>query len=307
MPSNVNWLDERSILCCVTCGCQIIDSGSFCSNCETPIQVSRSVFNRNTQSRLISVLGASGAGKTVYLGMLLDMLSKGINGLRGLPNGAFSLGVQELTIGALERRRFPEKTPSEADHWQWVHCETYHEQCPKHRVDLITPDLAGEALAIELEKSNTYPTIRTMLKNVEGVIILFDSKQVRDAARTEDIFGVKLASYLADVNTRPKKERRKRIRLPLSFVFTKSDCCPEVTENVDKFAQSHLPGLYQFCSQRFEYFNFFSTSVVGGSVTTVDRNGGELHTPLHIQPRGVIEPFTWVMKQMDQKLWRKYL
>jgi len=252
-------------------------------------------------------LGASGAGKTVYLGMLLDMLSKGVNGLRGLPNGAFSLGVQEQTIGALERRRFPEKTPSEADHWQWVHCETFDEAKPKRRIDLITPDLAGEALAIELEKSNTFPTIRTMLKNVNGVIILFDSQQVRDASRAEDIFGVKLVSYLSDINTQTPKERRRKIRLPMSFVFTKSDRCPEVDHDVNKFAESHLPGLTQFCKQRFQDYRFFSTSVVGGSMTTHDRYGSQIQIPLHVQPHGVIEPLQWIMKQMDQRLWRKFL
>ncbi len=302
----LGWMDERSILHCITCGSQIIDSGSYCTTCETPIQVSRSVSNRNSPSRLISVLGASGAGKTVYLGMLLDMLSKGASGLRGLPNGAFSLGVQEQTIGAMENRRFPDKTPSEADHWQWVHCETYDEKYPKKRIDLITPDLAGEALALELEKSNTFPTIRTMLKNVRGVLILFDSERVRDAARSEDIFGVKLVSYLADINTRPAKERRKKIRLPISFVLTKSDTCPDAAEDPQHFAKTHLPGLIQFCEQRFSTFQFFGASVVGSSTMANDAYGAGIQIPLHVQPRGIVEPLQWVMKQMDNKIWKQW-
>ncbi len=300
----INWMDERSILHCITCGAQIIDSGTYCTSCETPIQVSRSVANRNTPARLISVLGASGAGKTVYLGMLLDMLNKGTGGLRGLPNGAFSLGVQEQTITALENRRFPEKTPSEADHWQWVHCETFDEKSPKRKIDLITPDLAGEALALELEKSNTFPTIRTMLRNVEGVVILFDSERVKVAPRSEDIFGVKLVSYLADVNQRPTKERRNKIRLPMSFVFTKADVCADAEDDPQHFAKTHLPGLLQFCERRFERFEFFAASVVGGSTALTDNYGAQIQIPLHVQPRCIVEPLHWVMRQMDKRLWK---
>jgi len=159
---------------------------------------------------------------------------------------------------------------------------------------------------LEMEKSNTFPTIRTMLKNVEGVIVLFDSERVRDASRSEDIFGVKLVSYLADINTRPAKERRTKIRLPVAFVMTKADECPDAESDVEKFARNHLGGLAQFCEQRFEFFKFFSASVVNGSIETTDRVGARIRAPLHVQPRGVVEPLKWVMKQMDHRMWRKW-
>ena len=178
---------------CACCGEETVNRGGYCGFCYVPLEVSRSVESRGEPAKFISVLGASGAGKTVYLGFLLDILTKGTRDLRGLPNGAFSVAVQQQTITALQHRRFPEKTPSESDSWQWVHCEITQKKKPKEFFDLVTPDFAGEAIAMEIERPKSYPTIRTVARKSEALLILFDSQRVRDAGRDEDFFGMKLA------------------------------------------------------------------------------------------------------------------
>ncbi len=298
------WYDLQTDLFCVTCGTQLVESGLGCPRCHTPIQVSKSVSQVGNDTKLISVLGASGAGKTVYLGMLLDMLDKGFHGMRGLPNGAFSLAVQEQTIGALENRRFPEKTPSEPDKWNWVHCEAFSERKPKRRVEIVTPDVAGEVVALELEQTGASSTIRSLVLNSRGMIVLMDSSRIRDDARCEDMFGVKLATYVASLHTRQQNERRKKVRVPMAFVLTKSDVCSEAEQDANKFAAANLPGLTQLCQQRFQSFAFFSASVVGASMEAFDSFGGRFQVPLHVQPRGIVEPLDWIIACLEKK-WRR--
>lgn len=296
-----NWLSD---LYCVTCHSQLIASGRTCPTCQTPMEVSKSFRNQGYGGKLVSVLGASSAGKTVYLGMLLDMLSKGSDGLRGIPNGSFSMEIQDQTISAFEKRRFPEKTPSEVDKWNWVHCEAFDERKPKRRVEIITPDVAGEVLALELENPNSSTAVRSLISNSNGMIVLLDSLQIREDARSVDVFGTKLAAYIADLHTRQINERRKKVRLPIAFVLTKTDGCHEAVTDVDSFSKSNLPGLVHYCEQRMSAFDFFSASVVASTMNVVDSRGIEYQAPLHIQPRGIVEPLEWILCQLEKK-WRR--
>ena len=301
MKTATNWYEDANCLECITCGSKLLNSGNSCSKCMTPLDVSRTVSERGKAGSIISVLGASGAGKTVYLGMLLDMLSKGWHDLQGLPNGAFSMAVQEQTIGALESRRFPEKTSSEPDRWNWVHCEATNDRRRKRSVDIITPDLAGEALALELDNANSNATIRALIDKSAGMILLFDSKRVRDAGRTEDLFGMKLLTYIASLHSRTKKERRRKIRIPISVVMTKSDECPEAMVDARGFVAENMPGMMRQCKQRFAFCSYFAASVVGSSIASTDQYGAEISIPLHIQPAGIVEPLEWIMSNLDRR------
>src|SRR3954452_14211455 len=97
--------------------------GDPCGNCYAPASVIESIVTSERVPRFIGVLGPTGVGKTVYLGMLLDMLARGVGGLNGMARSPFSLALHRSLILSLEKQRFPDKTPSEPDRWQWVHCE----------------------------------------------------------------------------------------------------------------------------------------------------------------------------------------
>ncbi len=298
---------DRWELYCVVCDTVVLESGRRCPNCRTPIAVSKSVMQRNNRSsRLFSVLGSSGAGKTVYLGVLLDMLSKGTHGMRGIPNGAFSLEVQDQTIAALEKRRFPEKTPSETDRWKWIHCEAFFQRKEKQKIDLITPDVAGEVLAQEIDHKGSCSTINNLTHNSSAILVLLDSTRVRDHSRAEDTFALKLISYIAQQQTREHDERRKHVRLPVAFVLTKTDVCPEAESNTAAFVETNLPGLHEMCKQRFQSYEFFPASVVGTTLEHENQDGSCTHVPLHVQPRGIIEPLQWALGILDKK-WRRFM
>jgi hypothetical protein len=149
--SNPYWNDYRvaSGSACPLCGCSTLE-GNPCSTCYLPFKVIESIRSRSCPPRFVGVLGPTGVGKTVYLGMLMDLLARGVCGLQGLAHSPFSLTLHRNLILALERQRFPEKTPVESDRWDWVHCEV-HSAKSKTPYDIVTPDVAGEAVMGELE------------------------------------------------------------------------------------------------------------------------------------------------------------
>ncbi len=285
-------------IACACCERSFSQQNLYCPTCHAPAEVSSVVRERGTPPRFLTLLGPSGAGKTVYLGMLLDMLAQGTCSLRGLPNGPFSLAVQQETIRALEKQRFPEKTPSEADQWRWVHCEVAPAKRPKRIVDIVTPDLAGEAIALELERENTFPVIRSVIGKSGGLLVLFDSAQAREDGRTEDIFAMKLVSYLANTFRAEGPLSWRKSRIPIAIIYTKADSCPEAMEDPHGFAKATMPGLVQGCERHFGKYQFFASGVVGSYALGVDGYGRRQHMPLHVEPRGIIEPLEWLMEQI---------
>jgi hypothetical protein len=246
----------------------------------------------------ISVLGASNAGKTVYLGLLLDLLSSPSSPIAGAARGPFSITLQEQVVTALQRRRFPAKTPTESDAWNWLHCEVADRQAKKaKRFEFITPDVAGEALAAELHQSGLYPAIKHVISRSRGFLLLCDSEQVRDAGAQEDLFAVKLASYITQLHQHRDRSKRSAAQPSVAVVFTKSDTSPEAELAPDRFAANNMPRLVDFCQRNFGSHKFFATSVVGSSCLIGDDITGYQQIPLHIEPRGVIEPLQWVIGQ----------
>ena len=283
---------------CVCCAHRLSDRDQFCPECQTPASLSLTVISRGEPQNFVSVLGASNAGKTVYLGLLLDILSKGPEEFRGMATSAFSVDLQEQVITALERRTFPEKTPSEADEWKWLHCEISMAQKKSTRhVDLISPDFAGEAIAMEVNHAGTYPAIQHVVGLSSGLLILCDSMRVRDEGSAEDLFGMKLASYIAQLHGLSSNGRSSCGGPAVAVVFTKCDGCPEAVEDPAQFAANNTPRLYEFCRRTFASHSFFAASVAGSSGVLCDQSGLQSRIPFHVQPRGVIEPLRWIVGQ----------
>src|SRR3954452_24998354 len=129
---------------CPLCGGHPCYVNEPCGHCYAPTEVIRSISSRDHAPRFVGIVGPSGVGKTVYLGMLLDMLMRGAGGLRGMPHGSFSMSLHRNVILALERQRFPAKTPAEPDRWDWVHCEVGSDGKRAPAIDIVTPDVAGD-------------------------------------------------------------------------------------------------------------------------------------------------------------------
>lgn len=284
---------------CVCCHQPFAKSDEFCRECQTPTSLSHTVAERSGGQNFVSVLGASNAGKTVYLGLLLDILSKGSEAFRGMPSNATSIELQEQVVTALERRSFPEKTPSEADAWKWMHCQvSLAKKKVTEEVDLISPDFAGEAIAMEIQRAGMYPAIQHVVRKSVGLMILCDSMRVRDEGSGEDLFAMKLASYIAERHGLASNRAGGRNRPAgpaIAIVFTKCDGCPEALEDASTFAANNTPRLFEYCRRTFPRHEYFAASVAGSSGMLVDTRGLRNQVPFHIQPRGVVEPLQWIV------------
>jgi hypothetical protein len=242
--------------------------------------------------RMLAAIGPSGAGKTVYLGMLIDMLSRQDENMQLLARGAFSIKLQQSAMASLGRCEFPQKTPNEPDRWNWVHCQVLRRKA--RPAELIMPDMAGEALLEEVEHPNTYPVIRSFLGKCSGVLVLVDAPRVEAGESDEDFHTMKLISYLCELSADKKTGWPAR---PVALVFTKADQCENCFDDPQAFAQRHTPGLAQQCHERLHRHSYFAVGVAGACGFR-NESHGRVHVPLRIEPRGIIEPFKWLLDEL---------
>lgn len=278
---------------CYICGEGNTFDAELCRRCFAPMGLAHQAETQKIGPRILGALGASGVGKTVYLGMLIDMLARQPGSLQLSARGAFSISLPQLTASSLVRGEFPAKTPNEPDRWNWVHCQVRSSKL-KNVAELVMPDLAGEALAAEIEHPRSYHVIRSMLTKCAGVLVLIDAAKTRGGALDQDFFSMKLLSYLSELDRDPKQGWRHR---PVGVVFSKADECEECFCDPAGYAQKHAPGLWQGCQERLKNVRFFAAGVAGACAFRQGREG-RTRVPLRIEPRGVIEPFEWLVSQL---------
>ncbi|MDX1964612.1 MAG: hypothetical protein SFX18_15785 [Pirellulales bacterium] len=281
--------------------CYICEEGNsfdaeLCRYCFAPMALAHQVNVQQIRPQMLGVLGPSGVGKTVYMGMLMDMLSRRPQGVQLLTRGAFSLTLQQNTMAALARCEFPAKTPSEPDRWNWLHCQI---TMPKRSrpLEMILPDLAGDALYEEVNHPYTYRGLRSFLEKASAMALLVDAPELRKGSREQDYYSMKLLHYLDELDRDSKAAWHHR---PLAVVLTKSDECDLDTATAGQFVQEHAAGLAQLLRERFRRHQFFAAGVAGACTTRYVKGQGYVQYPLRIEPRGIVEPFVWLMEQIPQ-------
>ena len=282
---------------CYICEGQNTFDAEFCGSCSAPMVLAHQASSQKVLPRMIAVVGASGVGKTVYLGMLMDMLSRQSDRLQLLARGAFSITLQQTTLAALARCEFPEKTPNEPDRWNWVHCQV---RWPRQRqpMELIMPDMAGEAVLHEVDHPHSYRVVRAFLKKCVGAMVLIDGQKLREGRLEHDYFTLKLVSYLGELDEDPKHGWCNK---PVALVFTKADQYDPVLSDPTSCAEKFAGRLWQQCRERFRNHRFFAASVAGTCVWRERPGEGRVQIPLRIEPHGVVEPFLWLLEQIRRK------
>lgn len=266
----------------------------LCRHCFAPMALAHQSKNQKAPPQLVATLGTAGAGKTVYLGMLMDMLSHDQDRWHLTARGAFSVSLQQKVAFAMSACGFPAKTPNEAERWNWVHCQA-RLASQRQSAELIMPDLPGEAILEEIEHPNTYPVVRDFLSKSSAVMILVDGAALESGEKSQDFFTMKMVSYLLEIGN---NERGGWGNRPVSLVFTKADQCETCFEDTDRYARMQAPGLWQMCNERLQNYRFFSVGVAG-AVADQSTGQGYVQLPLRIEPRGVVEPFEWIMNQLS--------
>lgn len=279
---------------CYICETENTYDAEYCRNCLAPMALAHQAQSQKIHPRMVAVMGASAVGKTVYLGMLMDMLSRRPDRLHLLARGAFSITLQQTAMRALAQCSFPEKTPNEPDRWNWVHCQV---RWPKQKqpLELIVPDMAGDALLEEIDHPHSYRVIGSYLRKCAGAMLLVDTVKLKEGVREQDYFTMKLVSYLAELEDDRQQGWSRR---PVALVFTKADQCEECLADPAAYAKAHASGLWQHCQERFARHKFFAAGVAGGCGWRETVSQGRVRVPLRIEPFGIVEPFEWLLEQI---------
>ena len=285
--------DQARQLTCQICGAANYADADFCHSCRAPLVLAHEAQWRRTAPRFLAVTGTPGCGKTVYLGMLTDLLSRYGGPLQFLLRGAYSVSLQQEAMAALARRRFPEPTPPDPERWNWVHCDVLGRPRKRCR-EFVMPDISGEALRQEIESPHSVPLVRAFLSRCSAAILLVDAEAVDRGDADQDYWAVRLITSLTEMQ-RPR--RMAWSRRPLAVVFTKADASAACGDEPEKFARERTPGLWHQCRERLRRHRFFAASVVGASAA-VEVLGEMVRVPLRIEPHGIAEPFLWLVNEM---------
>jgi hypothetical protein len=280
---------------CLICGTENSTDAAICNECSAPMAIVHDTLAQDRKPRIVSIVGESNVGKTVYLGFLLDMLSQRAGDFEAIPKGAYSIDLQQTVISHMANRRFPPKTPMEANEWYWAYYQIHRQRNKNNWVDLIMPDMAGESLAAEVATPETFGIIRNLVTQSAGTMLLVDAGLAANGSSRPDFFALKMMSYIDAIRS---TQRGERIKTPTAVVLCKSDYCPECFDNPRQFAKANLNRLWNMCDSRFENVEFFACSVVGslGFATKPDDNY-VVPIPLHTALQGILEPFEWIIDQ----------
>lgn len=281
---------------CLICGSTSITAAMLCAQCSAPLAIVNDVAAQEREPMIVSIVGESNVGKTVYLGFLLDMLSRRAGDYEAIPKGAYSIDLQQNVISHMAQRAFPPKTPMEANEWHWAYYQIYQRQPKPRWVDLLMPDMAGESLAAEVSAPNTFKVIRGLLSQSSGLLLLVDAGMAANGMAQGDFFAVKILSY---IDSMQGVKRDEQVETPTAVVICKADYCPECFDDPRQFTRVNLNRLWNLCENRFANVEFFACSVVGSlGYATAPQEDYVVPIPLHTALRGVLEPFEWVIAQL---------
>jgi hypothetical protein len=157
------------------------------------------------------------------------------------------------------------------------------------------PDVSGATALQEIEFPRSSPAIRRLLMNSAGAMVMIDADALAEGNQESEFFALKLVSDL--LSTPPTKKMKSWTNRPLAIVLTKADRCDWAFDSPDEFAHRYVPSLWRQCRDQLPHHRFFATSIATVAVA-IDAYRERVRLPLRIEPRGVIEPFAWIVEQL---------
>lgn len=298
VPLESYLLAQRSApIDCLICGFENSSATERCCRCAAPMAIARACAKSKRRPQVLAVVGAPGAGKTVYLGMLMDMLIRRVGGIRATVCGPYSIGLQQATTTALASGYYPDRTSSDPEQWHWVHC---HVECSRGRrsTELVLADISGDAWRQEADRPGTHAALGPLLGKCSGMMIVADAQRLHAGDHTDDFITLKLLSQLSENQRAEKRIARRANRTPLALVLTKADGRQSCLDDPQAYAESHAEALLRDCEGRFPNTRVFGASVAGASAVRCV-GGRRREAPLRVEPQGVVQPLGWLLSQMN--------
>ena len=312
---------RRRILCpyCIT----IVEKGSVCSNCKEPLhKLYQKYSHAGNQPELISVVGFSGHGKTVYLASLLYALTFDVPKSwadyfrRSLDENGVALLQRNMDI--LQKGNLPDSTRMNFPKPNVQHLN----YMPRYSSKVIALyDPAGETFESE-SRIQKYGKFITYSRAVLFLISLSDLKQPYG----QEMHRL-LEMYTLGLTTLNGNSRRQH----LVVVFTKADAFVDETFRANPEMAAYLASddaqkigdlstylsKLQSISDTLEHalrsqlnaanfvglaedsFKSVSYTIVSalGSPPDYDPQAGVATLSVGIQPRRVIDPLLWVLEK----------
>ncbi|MBR4199704.1 MAG: GTPase domain-containing protein [Oscillospiraceae bacterium] len=268
----------------------------------------------------ISVIGTSGAGKTVFLSQFIKNFSN-VNAMFGLPS--MHLSTNEANYVENNKIEINVTLPQGTDPGTLQQPLFYNLQRNRVFHTFVFYDIAGED-CVDDQVMSRYSSF---IKHSSGIIFLIDPRQI-------PVFGLELRD--GEKVDEPRKVldtvRRafpgdQQTDIPLAIVISKSDQCRnvlgacktlyqpnitkvydnirdalsrpmfnaaeynEIAEYLDGFMQAQVPDLWAIVSQNYNHYNYFAFSAIGCDV----QDNMPVDNPL---PYRIQEPFFWILKEI---------
>lgn len=241
----------------------------------------------------ITLLGVGRTGKTVYLGVLFDLLRRWKSKeIVFRPYGDETITMMTDIMNTLARCSWPSPTPHDSV-FPFRAQVRYSSAGRNRHYKIFIPDYAGDKTEHFVENEgepllHKSPFFRQVVES-DAVILVADgailSGGTTQKIRIHENNLMAAVSRLADV----KGGRRGKIRAPIAIVVTKADLYEE-SESAEIWAR--LRRLVELCEETCERFEVFEVSSVGG----VDEVGDPLE---QFQPRHVVDPIMWLLVQLS--------
>jgi hypothetical protein len=227
--------------------------------------------------------------------------------------GASSVSIQKDTIRALSRGAFPNPTSHEAKDWNWAHLRLT-QRSRRAKLEVFLADIAGHAMLEEVESPGSHQAIGPLMTKSTGILLMVDAARVAADDKDEEYFARQLISHANELRELEfealqrkreaggRKSRRaassaKESSPPVALVLMKSDQCSETWDDPRGFARSRMPSFWAEMKNRIANLEVFAASAVGAVAKRRTSSGYMSEMPLRVEPRGIIEPFRWLIGQ----------
>jgi len=293
-------------LSCYLCGMENSSESEFCTHCLAPMALGRHFHETGETPSLIAMLGMPDVGKTVYMSLLMDMLSRDRSVGSLVFRGGYSLVSQQEAIQRLSRCQFPQHTERRSEDWSWTHC-CFHRMTDDTTVDMIFPDPSGHALLEELQRPHSHKQLRGVAQMGTAAMLLVDAQSLAKGCPETNYTSMQLLSLLADQDDNrmfgPARDQTADLagwsKRPLAILLTKTERCEAAYMDPEKYIAQRAPGLWDRCREHFDVHKYFAARVSGTCIDCQTIEGRQ-YVPLRIEPHGIVEPFYWILDQIKE-------
>ncbi len=261
-----------------------------CRHCGAPIGLSRRLHERKNNAKLLAILGPTESGKTCWIGLWADLLSRALHNSRFATHGAFSVAIQQQVVSCLARGWFPSLTAPDPTTWFWINGTVVR---GRRQVEFGAPDMAGQAITEAVDRPGSQPLIGGVLRWSAGLVITLDAEKLTSGDRSPDFWALKALHFLIDLPS----QQRPAVEKPLALVLTKIDRCEPARFDPELWLPRLAPSTFEFCRRRWNRWKMFSICVCAG--VGFQRFGAQTRSfPTRVEPSGIDKPFDWLFAQL---------